>query len=150
MKSQPRTAASGAHRPPPRSNGERANSTLPQVSAAHVVEVTSAVEATALTASAPCVRAGPVPSTPRSLVRTARPSHVGQLLLHLADLRRHRLRVREPAVPQPPAYDVADRGQHRRGGAEREQGRPRRPTPGVTGSTAGARRMARRGCRPPC
>ena len=50
MKSQPRIAAAQAHGEVPRSTGLLANSRRPEVIAAQVVEVTSAVEATALTA----------------------------------------------------------------------------------------------------
>ena len=49
-------------------------------------------------------------------------AQVGQLLLHLADLVRNRLRVGQPSVPDPSTRHVADRGQdrgHRAGGQQR-------------------------------
>ena len=45
----------------------------------------------------------------------------GELLLDLADMVGNGLRVRQPAVPHSPAYDVTDRREQGRGRAGGEQ-----------------------------
>ena len=105
----------------PRSSRPRRKNDSAEVRAAHTVETVSAAPATAATASPPWIlRGSDGPAAPRGGTR-GRLTQPGELLLHLADVVGHGLRVRQPAVAHPAAYDVADGREQRRGGAGGEQ-----------------------------
>ena len=87
MKSHPRIAAHHAQAPVPRSSGDLSNSRFPDVIAAHVVDTTSAVDATAVTARPAWALPKTGPTGARSPGVDGGPlSDPGQLLLHGAHL----------------------------------------------------------------
>ena len=121
MKSQPRIATAQAGHVVPRSSRPRRKTDSAEVRAAHTVETVSAAPADrghGETAVEP-----PGQGRGRPLVRRHRGclTQPGELLLHLADVVGDGLRVRQPAVADPSAYDVTDGREQGSGGAGGEQ-----------------------------